>query len=292
MTWVKWKDKQGVRLMGNNTFNPPQPWGPWTRIMGVVARCEGNHDTTISYDGTGITWGFMQWTFTSGRLQKLLQYFHSVDYMDFEAKKYDLDLFSKYFIKDGKQIFEKYGFKIIDGKFYDLYSNCVLDPSLMKDKRRIDDICMGRVEYKSFKDQQKHATNLADEFFEIGKEPEIAFAQIEYAKGEFKRSLDIVRSPLGSYKTFSNLLEGTWDTYIPAIFFNLWQNSPAAAYKLFISAKSASKDVESFKRIVWNKLRNSKFANWSYAKSENKSPRIVRISKAIKEFYDIDLPVK
>ena len=62
MSWVKWKHYQGVKLVGKNSYNPPQPWGPWTKIMGVVAKCEGNHDTVISYDGTGLTWGFMQWT--------------------------------------------------------------------------------------------------------------------------------------------------------------------------------------------------------------------------------------
>jgi hypothetical protein len=32
----------------------------------------GSFDTVVSYDGTAVTWGLAQWTFTSGRLQHLL----------------------------------------------------------------------------------------------------------------------------------------------------------------------------------------------------------------------------
>lgn len=291
MAWVKWKDKQGVRLMGKNRYQPPQPWGPWTKIMGVVARCEGNHDTVISYDGTGVTWGFMQWTFTSGRLQRLLEYFKSIEYYDFTQDN-DSTLFREYFEAKGVQLFENYGFKIEKGSFIDLETNRAVSPSSRSGKRRIDDICMGRVKYSKILDQKRHATQLAELFSGIGRFPEVAFAQIEYAKGEFKRSLQVKRSPLKHYKTLDALLYGTWDSYVPAVFFNLWQNSPAAAYKLFIRAKDNSSSPEELAELSWKYLKNSKFANWSYAKPGNKSPRIRRIAKAVKEFYGLDLPVK
>lgn len=291
MSWVKWKDKQGVRLMGSNRYNPSQPWDKWTKIMGVVARCEGNHDTVISYDGTGVTWGFMQWTFTSGRLQRLLEYFKSIEYFDF-TKDNDSTLFRECFECRGVQIFEKYGFKIEKGSFIDLVTAKPVSPSSRAGKNRIDDICMGRIRHSKLSDQKTHATRLAELFSAIGKLPEVEAAQIEYAQGEFKRCLKVKRPPLKHYKTIHALLDGSWDSYAPAVFFNLWQNSPAAAYKLFIRAKDACDSPQELAEVSWRYLKNSKFANWSYAKSGNKSPRILRISKAIEEFYGIKLPVR
>lgn len=291
MSWVKWKHHEGVKLVGKNGYNPPQPWGPWTKVLGVVAKCEGNHDTVVSYDGTGVTWGFMQWTFTSGRLQRLLESFKAINYFDMadKAKVEDTNLFDKYFVDKGQQVFERYGFKIHNGQF--IHNNVVLDPQYKRSRELIDAICMGRLRYDEPKEQKYHATNLAVLFSQVGRQPEVAFAQIEFAKGEFKRALQVKRPILGKYETIGNLLEGYWDSYVSAVFFNLWQNNPAAAYKLFIRAKNDSSTV-SFPSEVWNRLKKSKFGNWSYAKSENKGPRIRRIAKAVKEFYGVDLKMR
>lgn len=292
MAWVKYKSHQGVKLVGKNGYNPPQPWGPWTKIMGVVAACEGNHDTVISYDGTGLTWGFMQWTFTSGRLQRLLEYFKSVNYYDFDAEAKDSNLFDIYFSPGRVQIFEKFGFKIRNGQFCSkLHGFSALNPRDPMQRKLIDDICMGRTRYAELRDRKKFATDLAQLFSDAGKEPEVAFAQIEFAKGEFKRALQVERDPLKHYKTIKALLNGTWDSYVPSVFFNLWQNNPAATYRLFIRAKDRS-TPESFADAVWDGLKKSKFGNWSYAKPENRGPRILRISKAIKQYYGVSLPVK
>jgi hypothetical protein len=247
--------------------------------MGVVARSEGNHDTFVSYDGTAATWAFLQWTFTSGRLQSLLQSFKAI--ADGKSNLYD-----KYFAVS----FEPYGFKIENGKFVELSSKKILQPETSAGKRAIDDICMGR-HLPKLADQKNWAMGLARVFVDAGQNLDIANAQIEFAKGEFKRALQVHRDPLGKYETLDKLLEGSWDSYVSALFFNLWQNSPAAAYKLFIRAKDNSKTLAEFEQNAWQYLNNSKFANWSYANPENKSPRIARIQPAIKEFYGIDLKV-
>lgn len=297
MRWVKWKDHQGVRHIGKHRYNPPQPWGPWTKIMGVIARCEGNHETVVSYDATGVTWGFMQWTFTSGRLQKLLQSFKSIEVDE------DMNLFDKVFRVEGsnRQVFSQFGFTIENGNFVETGISKVLNPRNKLQKKRIDDICMGRAVYPNLKNQKKFAKDLAQIFIDAGEDPDIAAAQVEFAKGEFRRSLKAIRGPLGHVKTFDNLLEHTWSTPIPGIFFNLWQNNPRASYRLFIKAYNFANGMypkghplyaEVYLREVWNRLNSSKFGNWSFAKSENKSPRIRRIKKAIKEFYGIDLKIK
>lgn len=272
--WVKYHDNYGPRCLGICKFNPPQPWGEWTKIMGVVARSEGCYDSEVGYDGTGCTTGFLQWSFTSGRLQRLLESFKSilVDKDDIHTNLYeDLKLADK---------FSKFGFAISNGKFYDIAKKKILNPAFPSEKKRIVDICM------SSKDS---AIQLAILFGTIGQDPRVQRAQEQFGKAEFIHALDVVRNPLGEYKTIRNLLNDDWTTLCPAIFFNLWQNSPAATYKLFINArKESDANGTSYQDIVWRMLNFSKFANWGWG-SGNKSPRITRIQSAIKEFYGIDL---
>jgi len=297
MRWLKWKTHQGVREMGTRGYNPIKPWDMWVRIMGVVARCEGNHDTVVSYDGTGVTWGFLQWTFTSGRLQNLLRHMQKVES---RGNPY-ITLFESVFIVpylselDGRQIFEKFGFKVEDGKFFDVYETPpkYLNPSIYK--KLIDDICMGKGKYYNpiFKNSKAQAMALADVFSKAGKIKEIAQAQIDFAVKEFQSALRVKRGgPLGKVGTIEKLLENTWETPLPAVFFNLWQNSPKYAYKLFLKEYKNAQCGEDYFMRCWNRLKRSKFGNWSYAKSKNTSPRIKRIRDALKEFYDVDLPVR
>lgn len=281
--------------MGTQKFKPTSPHDMWTKVLGVISTCEGNYDTVVSYDGTGVTWGFMQWTFTSGRLTQLLQYFKSVHSTKVaEGSPEAYTLFDELFVDcEGKQVFEDFGFKIKEGKFVEIGRGVILNPANDNDKRRIDDICMGRVKCSAFKDQKAFAMKLAQVFADAGKNSSAAAAQLEFAKLELQRSLPIKRVPLGPVQTLANLLDKTWETYIPAVFFNLWQNSPAQAYKLVLAARAEAKgNVERYAELVWRKLKNSKFANWSYAKPENTSPRIKRVAMGLKEYYGITLSTK
>jgi hypothetical protein len=321
--WVKYRKTEGVKYVGINRYEPAKPWGIWSQIMGVVARCEGNHDTFINYDNTGATQGFLQWTFTSGRLQMLLESYKSIpSYGLIEDGEGPVltNLFEDYYeLSPGVQVFEDYGFKISGGKFYSLKDKRALDPSKDKDKKRIVDICMGRLSHPGKpKLQREFAISLAEKLTIPGQSDEIGQAQIEFAKREFKHSLKVVRNnALKSYQTIDNLLRNLWDTPIPAIFFNLWQNSPSGAYSLILSSyskaarggrityldgmtshvKDDSKSKGEFLKIFWNSLKESDYANWSYNSSLIKSgatkvPRIVRISKAVEEFYNITLSPK
>ena len=116
-SWVKYLDMGGPRWRGKVDYEIPQPWGPWSKILGVVADSEGEPDTTVMYDETGVTWGTFQWTFKSGRLQRLLQFFKSVERVE-DGKETGLSLFDALFEQiDGKQIFTRYGFTIEKGCF-------------------------------------------------------------------------------------------------------------------------------------------------------------------------------
>jgi len=285
--WVKYKKGGGPRVKGTNLYSPPQPFGPWTKIMGVVARCEGAHDTVVMYDETGVTWGFMQWTFKSGRLQKLLESFKSIDVYDFESDG-DSTLFEEVCGSEGGA-FQQFGFNIRGGKFV-LAGVHTLNPNKKAERKKIVDACMGRLRYGTFLDQKKHALRLAEFFGEMGNEFGVAEAQTHFAKQEFKKQLDYNRPPLGG-KSINWLLDGenpvTWETPLAALFFNLWQNNPGAAYRLFRNARRA--DPETYFQEAWKLANRSKFGNWGWAKPANKSPRVVRIKQAIKEFYGIDL---
>lgn len=313
--WVKYGKHQGCRYQGDNRYDPPKPWGPWTKILGVVARCEGNHDTVVSYDGTAVTWGFMQWTFTSGRLQKLLESFKSIPYYNFTSSESHKvrTLFDEVCTdQESAQLFKMFGFEIRGGRFIDLNRGISLDPA--KNKKRMDDICLGRVAYPNdFKSQQIFSKQLANVFANMGTDLDIAAAQVQFAKQELKNGLDYRRKPLGDILTIRNLLpqsDEAWNLPIAAVFYNLWQNSPAGAYRLYINTwKDAKKrgisdspghliagSESAFFNLIWERVNRTKFANWGWHSKrflENPrgvKPRVYRIKQGIKEFYGIDLP--
>ncbi len=291
--WVKWKNHAGPRVRGSKKYAPEQPLGPWTKIMGVVARCEGNHDTVVMYDATGVTWGFMQWTFTSGRLQKLLQSLKSIPVYDFTGESDDKTLFDSVCCDaSGKQIFSCFGFEIRGGKFFDLALGRPLNPAKGADKKRIVSVCMGTIHNDTAARMKHHAMTLARLFSVLGQSEEVAAAQVQFAKQEFKRQLRFKRKPLGRVKTMEALLDGTWDTPLPALFLNLWQNNPGAAYRLILRARGMKYSTpDELFNIVWRLTCRSKFGNWGYGKAANKTPRVTRIRKAIIEFYGITLPL-
>jgi len=301
--WVKWKDGGGPRVRGSVEYDSPTPYGIWTKILGVVARCEGNHDTVVMYDETGVTWGFMQWTFTSGRLQKLLQSFKAISLCRFDLDADDYDdpmhtLWDEVCInQDGSQVFAEYGFIVQNGRFVDITQpgkRVPLNPAVQSQKKRIADICMGRVQYQRIADQKRHAMGLAELFSNMAQGADVAIAQIAYAKQEFKQQMTYKRKPLdGSWlavPTIGCLLQDAWDTPLAALFFNLWQNNPGAAYKLFLQAGKGIKNPDEFFSSAWFRANRSKFGNWGWGKTSNKQPRVIRIKDAMKEFYGIDLP--
>lgn len=331
--WVKYKKMGGPRYLGKREkgkflyqYDPPtpKPWGVWSQILGVVAECEGNHDTVVMYDETGVTFGAFQWTFKSGRLQKLLEFFKSVPVYDFDDEE-DNTLFSDYCMKSGddgmkSQIFEDFGFIISKGKFVSLVDHYrILSPWKPKDRKRMVNICMGR--HRPVKERRRHALGLCEEFVWLGQNPDIQFAMAEYAKIEFKRSLDVPRKPLlGFCDTIRGLLnDDLWGTPIPAIFFSLYQNYPLYAYRLFVSImKEALKkgmilldgdtlkyyvnpegfhqNLQDMIELTWKKVCLTSYVDWGfrskqYIKSGGKNPpRIKRLKPAIKKYYGLSLP--
>lgn len=324
--WVKYKHMGGPRYLGRreggkyiHVYNPSKPWGVWSQILGVVARTEGRHDTVVMYDETGVTFGAFQWTFKSGRLQKLLEFFKTIPYFDFESNV-ETNLFNKHFTdisnRNRRQFFEDYGFYIFGGVFVPNSSLSHLDPRNRSQCKSIVDICMGRRQSEG--NSRDIALGLCDLFARIGGEIDIQAAMVEYAKLEFKASLDVKRKPLRSIGgTIRCLLpDEFWGTPIPALFFNLNQNSPGGSFILFKRAlkqaekqglvvlnsngycvRSSNKEcLDAILYIIWKCLDKSGYADWGFkskqylASGGKNPPRIIGIKKAIEEFYGVSLP--
>lgn len=321
-TWVKYKDMGGPLYRGEkrgtkkvHVYDPGEPWGVWSQVLGVVARCEGTHDTVVMYDETGVTAFFLQWTFKSGRLQNLLQFMKGVPSADGVSSVFD-----KYCVDEsGRQIFSGFGFRI-DGGWFVTSAGKVLNPAKKRERDAIVDVCMGRRALGTQKAQRRFALDLCAMFARLGQEKEVQDAAIDFAKVEFKRALKVKRSPLKDVGwRISSLLPGqVWGTPIPAIFFNLYQNSPGGAFRLFKGAwKEAHRTGVAFfveggddagygltsddrygelLDIIWTRLNRTKYADWGFGSKQyiesggKNSPRIMRIKPAIKEFYDVDLP--
>jgi len=320
-SWVKYLDMGGPRWRGKVKYEIPKPWGPWSKILGVVADSEGEPDTTVMYDETGVTWGTFQWTFKSGRLQRLLEFFKSVERVE-NGEEIGMSLFEAMFEQvDKQQLFRRYGFSIHGGKF--MYRGVrALNPRIKKERDLMVDTCMGRGLYSSVKDQKYHARSLCREFAEVGQDPQVWDVQTTYAKHEFRSELDIQRSPLKSAGgTIRSIVPNSMlDSPFAAIFFNLYQNLPGGAFSLFKKVwKDAykkglaayvegsipgisgyfpveEKHESDILDILWKKLNQSSTADWGfkskqYLKSGGKNPpRIKRIKPAIKKYYGIDLP--
>lgn len=323
--WVKYKEMGGPLYRGEkkaggklvHVFDPPKPWGVWTPVLGVVARCEGSHDTVVMYDETGVTAFFLQWTFKSGRLQTLLQFLKGVPC----GEDPSLSVFDRYCVhRGGAQFFRAHGFAISNGRFCSTETGRRLDPSKLSDRRELVDICMGRRLYGSAKEKRKFALDLCALFASIGQKKEVQDAVTDFAKVEFKRALKVKRKVLkGVGGCISSLLpESVWGGPVPAIFFNLYQNSPGGAFRLFSGAwkeahkkgfafrvlggecagyelTSPGRGSDDFLEVVWGRLNKTKYADWGfgskqYIESGGKNPpRIMRIKPAIRDYYDINL---
>lgn len=272
--WVHWKDHEGARVLGVCPYNPPAPIGTWSQIMGVIARSEGRMDTVVSYDDTACTFGFLQWTFTSGRLSRLLESFKTILV---EKDEICTTLWDDLKLQDA---FSKFGFSISSGKFYDISKKQILNPAFPSQKQRMISICMA---------SKDTSIQIAKLFGTIGQDPRVQMAEIAFGKAELLHSLDPVRPPLGEYKTIRNLLKDDFTSLAPALFFNLNQNSPKYAMQLFVDArKESDANGTDLFSVAWRRTNLSKFGNWGWG-GGGKAPRVTRIKEAIKEFYGIDL---
>lgn len=71
--WARYGSWSGPRARGTIRHAMVENPGQWDIVLYGIAVPEGGcYDTVTMYDGTGVTFGLMQWTLTSGRLQSFL----------------------------------------------------------------------------------------------------------------------------------------------------------------------------------------------------------------------------
>lgn len=71
--WMKFGAFSGPKVRGACPFEAPSAPGEFHVIAAATTAPEGGtYDGVVMYDGTAVTYGFVQWTLTSGRLQRLL----------------------------------------------------------------------------------------------------------------------------------------------------------------------------------------------------------------------------
>lgn len=314
--WVKFGNSEGPRFKGSNGFVPMMTPDAWDRILGVISGCEGNYDTVVMYDGTGVTFGFMQWTFTSGRLQKFLEYLKSRPSEEVgSVSLFDSLLLDK---STGSQLFERFGFRIEGAEFRAKSKDGsfkTLSPDV--DKETIRDICLGKKdidgnEVDSATAKEK-ACDLCRVFALLGFNYLIQAEQRSYAMAELNREMGAKRPPLFKYGgTIKSMVPyELFATPVYAIYLSLFQNSPGLSFKFIagvmrkcLDAKlvsysenrgyrfnlSGDPDVYKVLDILWMELCNTDIANWGYgSKKSNRSPRVDRIRASVKKYYGMEL---
>lgn len=282
--WSSYGKYKGPLYKGSLPYAPPEPHTQWQKILGVIADCEGKHDTVVMHDGTGVTAGFMQWTFTSGRLQNFLEHLKTIIYpgkfpgFHGYMSIYDVACKDHY----NYTFFNEFGFDIIKGDFIDLSDGKAIKVNDEAGKEKVRSICLGKT--------KKHAENLCFRMIEIMRTLGVDKAQISFAEKELKEALPLKRAVLGKHSTIDNLLAGSWDSAAPALFFNLYQNNPKASFNLFMKARESEKELF---EAAWELLEQSTFGNWSYnskdCKNGKRTPRIARIKVALNKYYDLEL---
>jgi len=241
----------------------------------------------------------------SGRLQKYLEFLKSIPCISTNETEQS-SLFEAFCVDiAGVQLFEQFGFTIQQGKMAIGPFTELLDPNTSAD--RIVNICEGAesdTPKKSFLD-------LVRLFVAMGKVDQLQKAQDAYFKVELTHSLEYVRSALSGFGkgTINDLLTGLWETPAPALFFNLWQNSPGGAFGLFKTVwktavnKGIAKvskagyeplDANAVFELAWKQVNLSSFGNWGWKSKQylagKGQPRVTRIKTAMAEFYGVDLP--
>lgn len=279
ITWGSYGKYDGPIYRGEKSYSPVNP-SEWQKILVVIADCEGKFDTVVMHDGTGITAGFMQWTLTSGRLQKFLEFLKIKMYPGkFPGEKGYKSIF-EVVCEDINGIgrFVPFGFDFKNGKMVDLKGNAI------EKKEQIIKICRGN--------SKEHAEGVLMVMVEVMSGWGVPEAQEEFAEKELSESSKLNRSVLGKYKTIDNILSGSWKTPAPALFYNLYQNNLKAAFSLYMKAKEKEGDLFN---AAWELLKESKFGNWSYNsvdyKKYKRKPRIERIKGSINKYYGTDLKI-
>jgi hypothetical protein len=227
---VKWAQMKDSAYSGPQVFGacpyvlPPNPTG-FDVIVAAVAKPEGgDYDTVVMYDGTAVTYGLLQWTFTSGRLHKLLA-----------ATEYAM----------GSAAYNK----LMGLPLSDLTGLSVLGGDLLHGDKKVTDyfslrgVCTppGGAVPKVGKNWEL-AKKIALLFSKLGENPTAQKVQLSFFTDELVREVQLKRPKLGGARIADYLPPAAWaqpptgysvsqpvSIAAQALFWGMWQNAPRKA---------------------------------------------------------------
>lgn len=276
--WVKFRTWSGVSLHGKAAFTPDAVINEWDVVFQAVTVPEGGaYDTFVSYDGTGITWGFSQWTATSGRLQRLLKLLD--DHYLYEDGPADLALEELGLDFDPDRVAFTQNDKVIRSK---------------ADLREWLTTPVGQVPRTG--KLRTRADVLADGFWRAGQNAEVAHLQEQFFQGELVHEAMLKRPkmrgltikfylyPGEDVPAFGTPVKDPYLTAARALFWSFWQNSPRKAEEYLHKC---------FNRLSWigpgdlyalaGAFAKSGFSFWGNAKCKRlgRESRYSKVAKAI-----------
>lgn len=267
VTWASFGVWSGPRIRGTVPYiRAGCPTG-FDVIAAATAVPEGgSYNTVVMYDGTAVTYGLFQWTFTSGRLHKLL----AVTAGEMGLAKYNALI--------GNQLCALTGLEL-DASNEELY----LDKKRVTDFFKLRDVCTppgGKVP-RAGKNWEL-ARKIALLFSKLGEDPIAQSAQMSFFKEELRGEAGFRRPQLGGMKIAEYLPPRGWDAPVvkeehiriaaQALFWSSWQNAPRQAEKcLSIALRGFDLPLSSpagLDRLA-RKIGFSPFGRWGVTKARN-----------------------
>lgn len=259
--WSSFQGWSGVSIRGDNAFSCPVPAEEWDVVASAITRPEGGaYDTVVSYDGTALTWGFAQWTFTSLRLQKLL---------GIVIGKIGL----------ASPVFDRVR-STLQGAGLTLAASGALlgqDGKPVVSKDRLRDMLTppgGKVPRTG--KQWDLAAGIAVAFHELGKIPAVVTAQRIFLAQELRQESIAKRPPLNGKSISQFLYEGSNTGHTAeliaarALFWAMWQNNPVHSYQHILAVWPAPVTIDAAKlKKLAGVFARSQFGFWGNEKCAN-----------------------
>lgn len=230
--------------------------------LAAIAKPEGGcFDTIVMYDGTAVTHGLLQWTFTSGRLHKLLHY-------------YAQNLPSTFWYPWTEKL------KDLTGLALDAAGNLLRGKVRYGTKAnpymRLRDVCTppGGAVPRTGKNWDL-AYAVAALFVELGQNDDVSPLQLAFARSELAVEGSYKRPKLGNMRINDFLPSFSADVpadCIPAaagaLFWGMWQNRPRRAEQALYSTGIRRPLVyQTDLNLLAKKFAGSAFARWGVAKA-------------------------
>lgn len=274
--WAKFGNYSGPYIKGTIPYVlPANPTG-FDVIVAAIAKPEGgDYDTFVAYDGTAVTYGLLQWTFTSGRLHKLLAATRNA--------------------MGQSPFWDKFGFDLnqLTRLMLSPNDNLLLNGKEVTDFFSLRDVCTppGGACPKTGPNWEK-AKQIALLFSKLGENPIAQKVQLNFFREELKQAIKAKRPQMDNRTIASFLYPNGWDESGPviipaseveagisggapnylaasrALFWGMWQNAPTKAQ--FYLGKTLGFDLSTQKGL--EKLAKlyayTNFARWGVAKAK------------------------